>query len=489
MRLFAAALATETNTFSPFPTSLDAYKKGVFLRPGSIHKRGRSCARSRSGWRAAGPLPRASPSLRGAASPPNLPAQQTSMTQHDYELMRNEILGQLKAALPVDGVLLGLHGAMVAHGYDDVEADILERVRALGGPTCVISVELYPHCHLTARRVKLADVIVLFEEYPHTDMVERAEDTLDLVLKTVRGQVTPVMSLYDRRQIEGYCTNLQRMRAFVDRIKALEAQDGILSISICHGFDRADVPELGGASELSWTKTKREATRSPSILAKSLSQCGKTLPQIYTIDEGIDAALEFDDAPVVVSDRGDNAGAAAPSDNTTILRCLIERNVENAALGPIWDPIAAQLCFAAGEGTELPLRIGGKIAPSSSAPLDALVTVTGLKSDAWRIIGTTPRHLGDCAAVRLGGVEVVLTSNHVQATGLELFQNVGIDPLAKKLVVVKSMNHFMAAYGPIAKKVIYISRPLQWRRPQMTYKRINHPIWPLDEETSPSLIV
>ena len=100
----------------------------------------------------------------------------------DYEFMRDEILAQLKAALPLDGVLLGLHGAMVAHGYDDTEGDVIERVRALVGPDCVIGVELDPHCHLTLKRVRLADIIILYKEFPHTDVVERAEDLLTLVL-------------------------------------------------------------------------------------------------------------------------------------------------------------------------------------------------------------------------------------------------------------------------------------------------------------------
>ena len=108
------------------------------------------------------------------------PAGTTNRT--DYEGMRDEILGQVEAAMPIDAVLLGLHGAMVAHGYDDVEGDIIERVRAIIGPKCVIGVELDPHCHLTLKRVRLADIIVLYKEFPHTDVVERAEDLLDLVL-------------------------------------------------------------------------------------------------------------------------------------------------------------------------------------------------------------------------------------------------------------------------------------------------------------------
>ncbi|WP_352818893.1 MlrC C-terminal domain-containing protein [Mesorhizobium sp. M0207] len=109
----------------------------------------------------------------------------------------------------------------------------------------------------------------------------------------------------------------------------------------------------------------------------------------------------------------------AASDNTSILRCLIERKVESAALGPLWHPIAVRLCFQAGEGAKLPLRIGGKIGPDSSVPIDAAVSVTGLKRDCWQSSGPTRNPLGDCAAVRIGGVEVVLSSERTQALGLE----------------------------------------------------------------------
>ena len=111
---------------------------------------------------------------------------------------------------------------------------------------CVIGVELDPHCHLTLKRVKGADVIILYKEFPHTDVVERAEEVLDIVLRTIRGQVKPVMSVYDCRQIGSYPTTEPLMRAFVDRMSAMEGKDGVLSISIGHCLPYADVAELTG---------------------------------------------------------------------------------------------------------------------------------------------------------------------------------------------------------------------------------------------------
>jgi microcystin degradation protein MlrC len=488
MRLFSATIATETNTFSPLPTSLEAYKETVFLRPGEHPTDApRMCT---------APLfvarQRASTDgftlIEGscfAASPAG------TTNRADYEFMRDEILAQLKAALPLDGVLFGLHGAMVAHGYDDVEGDVLERARTIVGPDCIIGVELDPHCHLTVKRVRLADITILYKEFPHTDVVERAEDLLTLVLRTIRKQITPTTSLYDCRQIGSYPTTLPLMRAFVDKTAALEGKDGVLSVSIGHCFPYADVPELGGRILVITDNDKPQADRLATEIGQEfIAMRGRTAPEYQTTEHGISTALAFNGSPVVMADPADNAGGGAPTDNTTILRRLIDRNVDGATLGPIWDPIAVRLCFDAGLGAEFPLRFGGKTGPASGQPIDSMVTVAALQRDCWQSFGPTQVPLGDCAAIRIGGVEVVLISNRTQALGLELFQNLGIDPAKRKLVVVKSTNHFMAAFGPIAQKVIYVDSdgPLSRDYRTIPYTRIGRPIWPLDAQTAPGLI-
>jgi microcystin degradation protein MlrC len=489
MRLFAATLGTESNTFAPLPTSLDAYRESVFLRPGE-HPEDAPLMCTAPLWVARRRAQADGFTLVEGSSFAASPAGTTNRA--DYETMRDEILGQLRAALPVDGVLLGLHGAMVAHGYEDVEGDLLERVRALVGPRTVIGVELDLHCHLTVRRVTRADLTVLYKEFPHTDVVERAEELLDLVLQTIRGQIHPVQALFDCRQIGSYPTTLPLMRAFVDRVQALEGKDGVLSISIGHCFPYGDVPEMGGRILVITDEDKPQADR----LARQIGQefmalRGKTAPPYLAVDEGITAGLAVEGQPVVLADPADNAGGGAPSDNTTILRRLVERQIPNAALGPIWDPIAVRLCFDAGQGATFPLRLGGKTGPASGWPLDAMVTVTGLQRECWQRFGPTQVPLGDCAAVRIGGVEVVLITKRTQALGLELFTNLGIDPRAKKLLVVKSTNHFMGAFGPIAQQVLYLESdgPLSRDYRTIRYQRVQRPIWPLDETTTPGLLV
>ena len=192
MRIFSATIATETNTFSPLPTSLAAYREGVYLRPGE-HPEAAPLMCTAPLWVARRRAAAEGFTLIEGSCFAASPAGTTNRA--DYEAMRDEILDQVRAAMPLDGVLLGLHGAMVAHGYDDVEGDVIERVRGIVGPGCRIGVELDPHCHLTLLRVRMSDFIVLYKEFPHTDVVERAEDLLDIMLKTLRGEVRPVMAM------------------------------------------------------------------------------------------------------------------------------------------------------------------------------------------------------------------------------------------------------------------------------------------------------
>ena len=198
MRIFTAALATESNTFSPICIDRSAFIASFYASPGTHPDTptlctapvtvGRLFARERSFELIEG--------TAAWADPAGLVNRQA------YEGLRDEILGQLRAALPVDGVVLGLHGAMVAAGYQDPEGDLLTRIREIVGPDILVCAELDPHSHLTAKRVAAADFFVAFKEFPHTDFVERASDLWRIALDTLEGRVKPVMSVFDCRMID-----------------------------------------------------------------------------------------------------------------------------------------------------------------------------------------------------------------------------------------------------------------------------------------------
>ena len=488
MRLFYAALALEANTFLPIPTSYQSFLDKLYYLPGkhpdlSGHQTGAvgavRAAAKRDGFELIeGSCYAAQPG--GAAS------------REAYERMRDEILGQLKAALPVDCAVFNLHGAMVAHGYDDCEGDFLERVRALVGPACVIGVELDPHCHLTKKRCAMADVIVLFKEYPHTDFVERGEEMVDLTLRAIRREIKPAKSVYDCRVIQSFPTSIQPMRGLVDKIMALEGENRVLSVSIAHGFYYGDVPESGARILVLTDDAKPHGDKLAEEIGRELIALKEqAAPPEYSVDGAIDFALAHPGGPIVIADTTDNAGGGAPSDNTTFVHRLIARGVQGAAVAPIWDPIAVRLAFDAGEGAKLPFRFGGKIAKASGQPVDAEVEIIRCVKNAFQSFSGAVVPIGDAASVRMGGVEAVLISTRSQGMGLDLFSNLGVDPKKRKILVVKSNQHFYAAFSQIAAHIIYAEGdgPLPRHYAKLPWTKVQRPIWPLDAETKPGLII
>jgi microcystin degradation protein MlrC len=484
MRVFSATLATETNTFAPMPTGLAGFKERGYYKAGQ-HPDHMSFF--------AGPLWAAR--LRGkplgwtlcegmvAAAQPS-----GTTTRAAYETLRDELLADLNAALPVDMVLLGLHGAMVADGYDDCEGDLLQRVRAIVGPKVVVGAELDPHNHLSAAMVDNADLLIAFKEYPHTDILERALELVDLCQAKADGRIEPVAAVADTGGLVIMHTSRQPARGFVDRIQALEGQDGILSISISHGFPWGDVPDMG-TKVLVYSDARQDpgGTRGAALarrLADELSALRHELDvPMPGIDAALDEALAFDGGPVVLADGADNPGGGAPGDATFILQRLLERGIGNAVVGPLWDPVAARIAFEAGAGAILNLRIGGKIGPLSGAPLDLRVTVQAVQPELMMTgLADTPTAMGDSAVVRCQGVDILLCSLRNQAMGSDVFTRIGVDLAAKKLIVVKSSQHFYASFSKLAKKVIYVAAPgaVTVDLRTLPYQKIQRPKWPID---------
>jgi microcystin degradation protein MlrC len=193
----------------------------------------------------------------------------------------------------------------------------------------------------------------------------------------------------------------------------------VLSISVAHGFAWGDVPEMGTKVLVYTDGNQASADTLARRLADELIGMREALTVRYPgIDAALDEALAFDGGPVVLADGADNPGGGAAGDATFILRRMLERGIGNAAIGPMWDPIAVRIAFEAGEGARLPLRIGGKIGPLSGDPLDLVCTVKALRHDMVMTgLANTPVALGDCALVEAEGIEIVLISLRNQAMG------------------------------------------------------------------------
>jgi microcystin degradation protein MlrC len=483
MRVFTGSLATETNTFAPMPTGLSAFRERGYY-PAGTHPDQMTqfagplwAARERvksDGWTLI-------EGLVAGAQPSG------TTTRSAYETLRDELLGDLKAALPVDLVVLGLHGAMIADGYDDCEGDLLERVRRIVGPKVIVGAELDPHNHLTAAMIDNADLLVAYKEYPHTDILERARELVDLCAQTVEGRIKPVAAVVDCHMLVRMHTSRQPARGFVDRIMALEGKEDVLSISVTHGFPWGDTPELGTkmlvyTNDLAPGAKSRGEALARKLADELVSQRDDLDIPMPGIDEALDQALGFPGGPVVISDGADNAGGGAASDSTFFLRRMLERGIGNAALGPLWDPVAARIAFDAGPGAQLTLRVGGKVSAASGDPVDAECRVKAVRKDMVMTgLSNTRAPLGDCALVEIGGIEIVLNTIRVQAVDTDLFTQLGCDLAAKKIVVVKSSQHFYASYSKVAKHVIYAAAPGSVTADLTTlpYKKLRRKVWPV----------
>ena len=207
-----------------------------------------------------------------------------------------------------------------------------------------------------------------------------------------------------------------------------------------------------------------------------------------SLDAALDRALASSRTPVVIADQSDNAGGGAPSDSTFVLRTLLERGVTNAGVAMIWDPIVVQLAHAAGVGATLRVRLGGKLGPMSGDPLDLTVTVTGLIDDMvqeWPQQGEPVRvPCGHSAALHCNGIDIIVNSRRGQVFGPQVFSNFGIDPSQKRLLVVKSTQHFYAGFAPIAGEILYMAAPgaIAPLFTQIPYTRVDLHKYPWVEE-------
>jgi microcystin degradation protein MlrC len=478
MRVFTATLGTETNTFAPMPTGLADFM-GHGYDPSTIATAdmpafGQVCRAVReraavAGWTV----------IEGKicfASPSGITMRRA------YETLRDQLLADLKAALRVDMVLLQVHGAMIAEGYEDAEGDLFTRVRALIGPKVFLGAELDPHCHLSAQKVGVPDLLVLFKEYPHTDIYERAKDLVRLAEAAVAGKIKPVMRTHDVGMISLIHTSRSPARELVDRITAMEGKDGVLSVSIAHGFPWGDAADLGTRVLVVTDGDAGKADRLAKAIGDDVFAIRSAFsPGFPVTDVAIDRALAKNAMSVVLADSADNPGGGAGGDSTFILQRLLERKVENAVVGPFWDPVAVGYCTQAGVGATLNLRIGGKVSRFSGQPLDVTVEVLALAKDAYQDgLSGTRAPLGDVAVVRIDGVKVVLNTHRTQGFGTDLFTQFGIDLAETKIIVVKSSQHFHAKFGPIASEVIYVETPgvCPADFTSLPYQRARKTIWP-----------
>ena len=491
MRIAIGGISHETSSFSRVPTTLAHFESGFGLFRGpQIIERFNDTNICTGGFidgaRTLGfdiePL------LWGFAYPSGL------IVRDDYEFLKREFLDRLRQVEsergPVDGVLLDLHGAMVIEGIDDGDGDFIEAVRNFLGPDRPIIVTFDLHGNHTQRRVDAATAVIGFDTFPHVDMAERGREAAELIVRTVRGDINPVMAL---KQIPLFwntptqVTALPPMNDVMERVHELETRPGILSVTLATGFPWSDVPDVGvsvivvsdgnvpladsTADELaSWIWENRERWYSPPKSAQDAIRAGEEIGRF----------------PIVLADHADNTGGGSPGDSTEILQMFLDRKLPDALILYMVDPEVAQQAHQVGVGGRLRLNVGGKSDPLQGPPvmMDAEVMAVSdgdFVYDGPMYAGLTG-NMGCSAWLKQEGVSVVVVTATEQPLGPAFARTLGIDCPSMKYIAVKSAAHFRASFEKFAGSIFNVDTKAIHTHDfkQLPYRKRKRPVFPVE---------
>jgi microcystin degradation protein MlrC len=386
------------------------------------------------------------------------------------ERIAGEIVQSIAASGPLDGILLELHGAMVARHIDDGEGELLTRVRKLVGPGVPISVPLDLHANVTPEMVEKADYLDLYRYYPHVDMAETGARAAQMLLEMIRTGKRPAKAF---RQLDflipvnGGCTDFGPARDLYHRIMpTLEREWGLAGLSLGIGFPQADFKDAG-PSVVAYAESQAAAdTAAEQLRAEVATREAEFLPEFYPAPEAVARALAIAtraSKPVVIADTQDNPGGGGPGDTTGLLRAMLAARAKGAVIGALIDPVAADAAHAAGEGSETVIFLGGRQFPGDS-PVEARCRVLRIRSDGWTAVGAMkggmPVDLGRTALVETEeGVMVALASRTSQTLDRGIFQHLGLLPERLPIIAVKSSVHFRADFAPIAEAIVVAKAP------------------------------
>ena len=485
MRLATGNIGHESSTFTPVPTPYEAFTESSrgFHRGGEVVEAMRGTNTGCGGF------------IDGAVeygyelvplvwtfAEPSAPVQADAWVQ-----LRTEFLQRLEAAMPVDGALLDLHGAMVLEGSQDGEGDLLAGVRAILGPDRPIFVTLDHHANISDAMNALSDVIIPCDTYPHIDLGERGFEAAGLITQTLRGEIAPCMALRRLPLLwtAGNANGTLPFDSVMARAFAYEQEPGILTASVAPGFAWADITDAGTTTVVVTDGDSEKAETTASGLAEDIfSRRAQFSPDLLSFEHVL--AQISGSGPIVIADAQDNPGGGSPGDSTGVLRAFIEHDLQDALILTICDPETVVRAQAAGHGSEFDAEIGGKSASAQGPSVSVRATVEKLVNLEFVIRGPmytgVTQKFGPTALLRIGGVRVAVTSNRLQVFSLECARALGIEPATQQWIAVKSSNHFRAAYEPIAGQVFRVAFPsVQSQDPRdLTYKNLRRPIFPLD---------
>lgn len=469
-RIAIGGFQHETNTFAPSAADYAAFEAGGGW-PGVQYGEPLFAAVAGANIPAAGAidaLRAAGHQLVGTAWAAASPS--AAVTADAYERIAGEMVRRLKDALPVDGVYLDLHGAMVSERFDDGEGELLRRVREAVGPRVPIAASLDLHCNFTRAMFERADAFVAYRTYPHVDMAEtgaRAAQLLDRMLRSGTRLAGAWRGFDFLTGIPSQCSFIEPCKSLYADLAALERKHGAV-LSFTPGFPMADFAECGMAV-CGYGEEAKAVERAVEELRGLVADAEKNFAlELHLPDDAVARARRLGEAgkPVVLADTQDNPGAGGNGDTTGLLAALVRQRAEGAVLGLLIDKESAAKAHAAGQGATLAFALGGKSRVPGDGPFESEFTVEKLGDGKFTCTGPMFKGfrmtLGNMALLRskaAPGVRVVIASRKVQAADQEMFRHVGIEPRLEKILALKSSVHFRADFEPIAKEVLVVKAP------------------------------
>ena len=355
--------------------------------------------------------------------------------RHIFDAILGDLLDGIAAAGQIDGVLLELHGAMVAEGIDDGEGHILEAVRGLVGSDVPILGQLDIHSNVSRRMIEMADVLIGRETYPEIDQAARSRECADVLVRMLRDSVRPTMALRQIPLVWGLnqVTAHSPMREAIAELHRIEAQPGVICGSIATCYPLADIPDLGASVYIATDNDPALAQRYADELGAWIweRRADWHIPMPST-REALAEAESQGKYPVMFADRNDNTGGGSPGDSTGMLRTFIDAGLKDACILYVVDPEAVELCKQAGVGATITLDVGGKASPLQGKPVTMTAEVVSLSDGAFLYDG--PRHaglagdMGPSAYIRQGGIHVLLVTEREQPYDTAFSRTLGLDP-------------------------------------------------------------
>lgn len=418
-----------------------------------------------------------------------------------YAELSGQLLDDIKAALPVDAVVVDMHGAGVVEGIDDLETDLARRIRDVIGPDIPLVSTLDLHGNITPEMGDTIDLMLGVHEYPHVDMYERGVEAVEAVPELVNGAWRPVTHVERLPLLLPTSTTDESPASDIrDACLAAEAHPDVIDCTFFHGFPYTDIAQVGASVVVTTNQDPELARRVATEMATTVwdrrddFRAESLTPEI-ALRQAVAAAASS--GPVVVNETSDNPGGGTPGDATHLLRAVIDMNLrdqlDRIVFGCIYDPAVAGQAHAAGSGATIDVQLGGKHDELHGAPIATPVYVKTLTDGAFvystPMFAGTETRWGPTARLQVGGqggLDVVVTSMRSQIFDTEIFELCGIDVRRYDLVVLKSSQHFRAGFADLASEIITADSPGLTTLDVTVFDhgQADGPRWPIDPNTA-----